>query len=219
MTIPVMVMGPYRTGTSCVAGILHHLGVHWGSQVGPGDELNPKGYFEDLKFANLVRTLYCEGEFQKTGKVDESLWVEESGRRRWLKEWFDGVKGEGKWKFAGAKHPMACLAGEDLINALGGNLHVIATNRQLDDTVASMSKTRWTHGASIDRDMIVSLFTRRDEFLERFKPPVLWLDHDGIQRDPRLAVEAIWDFLRIPVTCGQFRSAISFVTPAVEAMG
>lgn len=45
-----LVVGTYRSGTSCVAGVLHHLGVFMGSNLMVGPLHNAKGYFHDLDF-------------------------------------------------------------------------------------------------------------------------------------------------------------------------
>ena len=49
----VTVIGPHRRGTSAVAGILYHLGIHMGDDlIGPGLG-NPTGHFEDCQFVEL----------------------------------------------------------------------------------------------------------------------------------------------------------------------
>jgi hypothetical protein len=50
---PVLVVGPPRTGTSAVAGILDRLGVFMGYRFHPPDDGNPRGYGEDLDFVHL----------------------------------------------------------------------------------------------------------------------------------------------------------------------
>jgi len=49
----ITVIGLHRGGTSAVAGVLHHLGVHMGDDLLPPSPHNPKGYFEDRKFVEL----------------------------------------------------------------------------------------------------------------------------------------------------------------------
>lgn len=47
----ILVMGVPRSGTSAVAGVLHHLGVNMGEgHLQPGNEWNPRGYYEDLRW-------------------------------------------------------------------------------------------------------------------------------------------------------------------------
>lgn len=45
-----LVIGAPRSGTSCVAGILHHLGVFMGERLLPPNRMNPTGFFHDLDF-------------------------------------------------------------------------------------------------------------------------------------------------------------------------
>lgn len=53
----VIVIGPARSGTSVVAGILHYLGVDMGQGPNPSRS-NPKGDFEDEEFKELNRSIY-----------------------------------------------------------------------------------------------------------------------------------------------------------------
>lgn len=48
--IACFVLGMHRSGTSALAGTLHHFGFDYGSDLMPSSEGNPKGYFEN----NLV---------------------------------------------------------------------------------------------------------------------------------------------------------------------
>jgi hypothetical protein len=53
-----LVIGTPRSGTSCVAGILHHLGVHMGDDLGGVDrDWNAKGFYEDGEFGSLYTDL------------------------------------------------------------------------------------------------------------------------------------------------------------------
>jgi hypothetical protein len=54
----VIILGPYRSGTSLTACVLHELGVTFGPRQGmvPADQRNPSGYFErdDINAANTA---------------------------------------------------------------------------------------------------------------------------------------------------------------------
>ena len=50
-------MGMHRTSTSLIARKLHQSDIHMGSQFIKTDELNPKGYYEDIEFVNLNKYL------------------------------------------------------------------------------------------------------------------------------------------------------------------
>ncbi len=58
----VIVLGMHRSGSSLVAGILHHLGVNMGRRLlGPKFD-NPKGFYENLNFLYLnERLLHSAG--------------------------------------------------------------------------------------------------------------------------------------------------------------
>lgn len=51
----ILVVGTGRSGTSAVAGVLHHLGVTMGAEFVPPDKTNPYGMFEDAGLFNLAR--------------------------------------------------------------------------------------------------------------------------------------------------------------------
>jgi len=53
----VIVMGPRRSGTSYAASVLYHLGFYLGEELLKADEMNPRGYFEDVELHNLLMPL------------------------------------------------------------------------------------------------------------------------------------------------------------------
>jgi len=54
-----MVMGTVRSGTSCVAGVLHRLGVNMGGGYiqQQADRNNQKGYWEDIRWQTINKDL------------------------------------------------------------------------------------------------------------------------------------------------------------------
>lgn len=48
----ILVLGMHRSGTSCVAGILHNMGLHVHNTLGANSE-NPKGFFEDSDIVSM----------------------------------------------------------------------------------------------------------------------------------------------------------------------
>lgn len=52
----VLIVGPPRSGTSVTARILHEkLGVCMGHNLVPGNEGNPKGFYEDFKYVDIIK--------------------------------------------------------------------------------------------------------------------------------------------------------------------
>ncbi|HZU91583.1 MAG TPA: hypothetical protein VE993_20190, partial [Stellaceae bacterium] len=53
----VIVLGMHRSGTSALAGMLHHLGVELGGRLMPASPDNPRGYWEHLDIVAVNQTL------------------------------------------------------------------------------------------------------------------------------------------------------------------
>jgi hypothetical protein len=53
----IVVLGMHRSGTSLVAGALHKMGVYMGSRFREPDETSPYGYWEDLDWRDVNRSI------------------------------------------------------------------------------------------------------------------------------------------------------------------
>lgn len=74
MSKQIIILAMHRSGSSVVAGILHHLGVDMGEQyLMPPSNDNPKGYFEDVRFVGLNQLIlrHCGGAWNVN--IDEQL--------------------------------------------------------------------------------------------------------------------------------------------------
>src|SRR5215469_670527 len=60
MSTAIIVLGGHRSGTSCAAGILHHLGVPVGEKLLGANTGNPAGHFEDVEFLRLHKRILGE---------------------------------------------------------------------------------------------------------------------------------------------------------------
>jgi hypothetical protein len=65
---PVIVVGPGRCGTSCVAGVLHRLGIYMGHRLLPADRTNPYGHWEDSDFVEV-------NEARLSGEITRAAWT------------------------------------------------------------------------------------------------------------------------------------------------
>ena len=69
---PVLVVaGMHRSGTSCVAGLLHSAGLFVGERLLAADPTNPLGHFEDLDFLDYHRRLLRDQGLSDDGFVSE----------------------------------------------------------------------------------------------------------------------------------------------------
>jgi hypothetical protein len=70
MTPPIIITGMHRSGTSLLASMFYHAGLHLGDQLLSPTRANPRGYFEDVEFVafhdevlrHLGTTMYLEPE-------------------------------------------------------------------------------------------------------------------------------------------------------------
>jgi len=68
---PIIVVGPNRSGTSMVAGVLHHLGIHMGFDLMIGEaKENPAGYYEDREVMKLNEDLLFPGSWDRLPPPD-----------------------------------------------------------------------------------------------------------------------------------------------------
>jgi hypothetical protein len=130
---PIIVTGTGRSGTSCVAGALHYLGVDMGPPFIPPNHRNPHGYFES------VHTIEA-GKLLEAGRIAASGYAERIMRRAGPKPW-------------GFKDPRVAGLLASLSVALAGALWIVC-ERNRDDTIRSLMKT-------YDEPQARELFDRR----------------------------------------------------------
>ncbi len=108
-SLPVVIAGMHRSGTSLVASYLASLGVHMGDRLVPGDSRNPHGYFEDADFVELhgriLRDCSAAGEaghqdwgWTESGRLDRAPLARYAGEARELVARRAGTPGIWGWK-------------------------------------------------------------------------------------------------------------------------
>jgi len=107
MSLPIMdqrriaVLGLYRSGSTVLAGVLHHLGVDMGAPF-------YGGYFESDWLSKQLRLWWDEPRLREKVPQDK--------RVRILSQWMrDREEAGARW--VGTKHPLLCLSAEDLVQA------------------------------------------------------------------------------------------------------
>ena len=92
----VLVTGAGRSGTSTVAGALHHLGLHVPQPVLEANESNPMGFFEpvwSLRFhKRLMRRAVIEQTDGRPGAADQMAAAVTDADRAGLQEWLRGLR-------------------------------------------------------------------------------------------------------------------------------
>lgn len=175
----IIVLGCYRTGTSGVAGVLHHLGVNMGDEFDPPAFSNPKGYYEDVGFKKLHPLI--------DGSESEFLVA--------CKEYVQQREEHNLW---GIKDPKLCLCLSAFLECLTVDSKIIHTTRNTDDICSSL--VRAMRGIFEDRQHIKPLvefyLDAKHRHLIDYTGPVLEL---GFEELPT-SVERIAEFVGLPVT-------------------
>jgi hypothetical protein len=202
MTEPIIVVGPGRCGTSCVAQVLHHLGVFVGSRLLGADATNPWGHFEDCEFLELdsgvLRKVLTRGEWAK--QVEQLI-----GKRRAL-----GVP----W---GWKDPRTCELLRNYLEFFNDPKFVrcVRPAEEIEDSVLRAYGARgWT------ANQAHSLRVRRERELNRYLPwyQTIEIDFDRLRQDREEAVRSIAEFCGLSdVSEERLSAAIHCIRPQAGA--
>lgn len=187
------VLGLYRSGSTAVAGALHHLGVDMGAPYW-GD------YYEPYSLSEQLRAWWREPFLEQ--QVDRSIRVR--GLRRWMED--RELSGSS---IVGCKHPLLCLCGEDLVEAWGPEARFIWTFRPLEDSMESIVRWNWwpTHG----KQMQLTLWEAIQKFFAGREH--LRIEFAEMMENPQLQMQRIVEYLGLEPTDEQFATAVGFIRP------
>ncbi len=212
------VLGPHRSGTSCVAMIMHHLGVHMGNELG-GYEATGGG--EAIGLAKL-----CE-KAMRFPNTDPTIPDQQLTRQ--LKNWIVARKAEANRDstVAGAKYPHLCRFVEHLHAGLGNSLRIIAVDRPIEASIRSLKNRSGKHRgqwfAADDKQceqLQHSLLDHRERFIASHpEVPVHRIDFAKLTEDPETEIHALVAFLGIMPTTEELDSAIAHVNPDLRKFG
>jgi len=72
----ILIAGIESSGTSTVAGVLHHLGVYMGSKLRSPSKANVKGYYEDWTFLHIIGVHSWSNKEIRDPKARVRKWLE-----------------------------------------------------------------------------------------------------------------------------------------------
>lgn len=132
----IAVLGIHSSGSSCLAGMLYHLGLFLGNNLVGYYGNNPSGNcgFEAAGLANICEKAvpFANTEYgMDKGYVWQMLKGFLNQKRR---EAFD-LK-----TIAAGKYPQLCQLGQQLINICGENLYVVTSDRPIEDSISSLTR-------------------------------------------------------------------------------
>ena len=189
----VAVVGAPRSGTSCTAGIIHHLGVSMGEKMRPPAPRNQRGFFEDIPLREI-----CSDPNRRVKRF-----------REWAIE-----RGKHAGPIIGGKDGKMCNQIADLVKAWP-KLKVVAVDRPIDEVVVSMQKagTFKRMNAKQCEKMARNWSRNRDKALSELNVTTLRLAYHDVVSDPSGTIDKLIAFLGITPTPEQRAAALEFVTP------
>jgi hypothetical protein len=212
------VLGPHRSGTSCVAMIMHHLGVHMGNELS-GFEATGGG--EAVGLAKL-----CE-KAMRFPKIDPTVSDEQLTNQ--LKSWLISRKSEAirDRTVAGGKYPHLCRFINHLHDAIGNSMRIVAVDRPIEASIRSLRDRsqkfpgEWFSCSDEEAEFLQrSLLTHREAFIESHPNiPVHRIDFQKLTEEPREEIAKLIAFLGIEPTEEEVNSAIAHVNPQLRKFG
>jgi hypothetical protein len=192
-----VVMGSPRSGTSCIAGIVHNLGVSMGKHLKRPNKRNPRGYYEAVALAHICEAIKDRPEV----------------RTQKLRKWMNRRSRQEK-TIVGAKYGKLCNYVQEMVDAWH-SFKAIAVERPMEEIVASMAKSGlYKHGDKSRMEAWARHCLRnRDRDLAKFNIPTLKVSYHATLANPADTVQRIIDFLGLTPTAAQRAAAIAFVDP------
>jgi hypothetical protein len=179
-----LVLGTPRSGTSAVAGVLHHLGLPMGDELLAADDWNPAGYFQDAAFERVLKE-ELRGEFPVFAEclaTDRTRGCERIGaltaaRAARGSEW--GLKSNRIAYFF------------DAFLAAAGEVRVIGTSRKRAESIASYQARQ-----RCSREAATAVIDNMQQAIESVLKihgitPITSIDFHDLLSDPHSAVDVI----------------------------
>jgi hypothetical protein len=200
----IVVLGSFRGGTSCVAGILDRLGISMGRETIHVDATNPKGYFECKRLHRLCRRVF---DYPSLGRKLTSPEIIAQ-----LRYWANRRSTqESKPKMIGAKHPtLSCLGPE--ITVAWPKARFVVVDREPSEILESIDRTRW--GWSRIEAMLATnrLLSARQAFLSSLSADSFCrIDFRKLRSDRETEVDRLIKWLGIHTTLEQRTAAVEHV--------
>lgn len=205
------VLGLHSSGSSALAGVLYHLGVHMGNNLIGfyGRDPNKSCGFEAEGLAKIGEQV---AKLRDTETRIPSRQIEEKLR------WFINQKrreARKKGTVAGGKYPQLCVCGDELRYVLGDSLRVVVADRSLEESIASIQRRtnspgderlaahqKWLHA---EREKLVATLPANH---------VLRVEYADLLDDTETVVKRVAAFLGFDPKPERIEKAISYVDPS-----
>jgi hypothetical protein len=206
----VVVLGLHSSGSSCLAMVLHHLGVYMGDSFA----------YRPTSGEAVGIAAICENAMVRFGNriaISQDQLVDQ------LEHWITSHKLEAvaSGKIAGCKYPTLCIMGPYLNSICGGKLQVLHISRPIEESIESLSKRPDVLQEEIDMTQIEThqrwLAKEKFDFLNSLAPSqILEVEFAKFISDTRSEIERITEFLPISPSAGQIFNAYQSVDPNLK---
>ncbi len=205
------VLGCHSSGSSALAGVLYHLGVHLGNSLTGMYGKPPIRGGEAVDLRNL---------FEQSAPVPLTGFTMPKELIKYrLQRFVDCRRSEAKGKHtvAAGKYPQMAAAGDILYEILGEKLRLIICQRPIEKSIASLYKRfprmmreqieahqRWiADGINQVRSLV-------DEDSQ------LVVQYDDLLNSPEQVVQELTDFMGLTPTVEQISAAVNYVRPELK---
>lgn len=216
-SICALVCGVPRSGTSCVAGVLHKIGCDMGRyHFQPPDWANPRGYYEDMRWRLATQRITGKGYSLKAAGIERIDKQQKTLYRALAKE----CARKPLW---GIKDPWLCFVARfiwPILREQGVEVRMIITQRPREASVASVAKhlKRTYHGKGDAERIIDTWQAGLDRQLEIWQGPTHVVDYDRLVADPDTVIRELaqFVFLDADVLPRNIEQAAQWVTPKLN---
>ncbi len=207
----VIVLATPRTGSSMVAGVLHHLGVHMGDHMIAADRWNQQGYYEDKQFVGLHRVIgFAHGDADRA-RLNMPAAVPRLGdglRARYVRVVRQRERKHALWGF---KDPKYCFLHDQLAGCFAGDVKLVATTREVEESIASLMSMMGMVRSSASG--VVGEYVERQRRVVAANPGrTFTVDYSSALASPGDVVDALADFVGVRPT----PEAKGFINPALR---
>ena len=206
----IAVLGPYRGGTSAVAGAMHNMGIIMGHKFfGGGQSASPRGCFEAEMLYKLCMACYNEPDFREVASRFQRVDM--------LRKWAAGRNRDGS--VIGAKHPKLCLMVPEMCEAWP-NCKFIVCHRDIKHSIASLRKLGWWAKVSPPETLIPRLINARDAALKNVPADRQFhIEYEQLLADPETTLKAVATFAGVEPTPAHYRKATEFLDATMNHRG
>lgn len=217
MSTPVAILGMHRSGTSMIAQLLHHCGLHLGSRTDliAANKDNEAGYWEHLAFTRLNETiLQTAGGSWNQPPVLESDWSSAPAFAPLRQTATQLIEGLAIHSFWGWKDPRTSLTLPFWLNLLP-DLRLVVCLRHPFEVAHSLS-TRHDHWLAYETGL--TLWLDYYQAIRRVAPPdrLIVTHYASMFTDAAAELHRLTQFLALPVSQTQLETACQQAAPGLQ---